>query len=263
MGNTSRDTSIRERQDSAPFVKLDSSDTPYSVVRGVKQAIGALSEAAGHQIPAEINKHIKDVLLTNATDGSRVSFPCPLKEAEAIVALKTVEASAVAAIADIRFGAKERKIEVNLERAECFLFSAYLATIGGLWKQDPEVKSKLKSRSLNLLSISVPPLILSDTDLFHAQSILYRRLAANLYATKIPGQYFHIHGSLEASTTLNMIGLEAFRPDLTDYQECIKTIESHVKKYSTTELEEMNARKHQAGVSVLKWEEFQQTSHVS
>ncbi|KIM95055.1 hypothetical protein OIDMADRAFT_172141 [Oidiodendron maius Zn] len=244
MGNTSRDTSIRERQDSALFAKLDCSDTSYSVVRGVRQAIGALSEAAGHQIPAEINRHIKDVSLTNATDGSRVSFPCPLKEAEAIVALKAVEASAVAAIADIRFGAKERKIEVNLERAECFLFSAYLATIGGLWKQDPEVKSKLK-----------------DTDLFQAQSILYRRLAANLYATKIPGQYFHIHGSLEASTTLNMIGLEAFRPDLTDYQECIKTIESHVEKYSTTELEEMNARKHQAGVSVLKWEEFQQTSH--
>jgi hypothetical protein len=60
-----------------------------------------------------------------------------------------------------------------------------------------------------------------------------------------------------------MIGLGAFRPDLTDYQECIKTIESHVKRYSAAELEDMNAREQQAGVTVLKWEEFQKTYHFS
>jgi hypothetical protein len=102
-----------------------------------------------------------------------------------------------------------------------------------------------------------------DTDLLQAQSNLYRRLSANLYETKNPGEYFHIHGSLEAGKTLNMIGLEAYRPDLTDYRECINTIESHVKKFSASELEEMNARERQAGVTALKWEQFKQTSHVS
>jgi hypothetical protein len=87
-------------------------------------------------------------------------------------------------------------------------------------------------------------------------------LAANLYETRIPGEYFHIHGSLEAGKTLNMIGLQSHRPDLTDYGECINTIESHVKLFSATELERMNARERQAGVTALKWEDFKQTNHV-
>jgi hypothetical protein len=60
-----------------------------------------------------------------------------------------------------------------------------------------------------------------------------------------------------------MIGLEAFRPDLIDYRECINTIESHVKQFTATELEEMNATERQAGVTALKWEAFKRTPHVS
>lgn len=101
-----------------------------------------------------------------------------------------------------------------------------------------------------------------DTDLLAAQSNLYRRLSANLYETKTPGEYFHIHGSLEATTTLNMIGLEGQRPDMTDYHECLKLIGSHVKQFTTEELETMNAAKKQAGVTALKWSQFQETNHV-
>ena len=103
---------------------------------------------------------------------------------------------------------------------------------------------------------------LADTDLLKAQAILYRRLSANLYETKNPGEYYHIHGSLEATKTLNMIGLEGHRPDLTDYQECIDIIESHVKQFTVAELEKMNAREKQAGVMALKWEDFKKTNHV-
>jgi hypothetical protein len=99
--------------------------------------------------------------------------------------------------------------------------------------------------------------------LLKAQSILYRRLSANLYETKIPGEYYHIHGSLEASKTLRMIGLEPYRPDLTDYRACLDTIESHVKKFTAAQLEEMNARERQAGVTALKWDDFKRTNHVS
>lgn len=105
------------------------------------------------------------------------------------------------------------------------------------------------------------PLILVDTDLLQAQSILYRRLSANLYETKNPGEYFHLHGSLEATQALNMIGLEGHRPDLTDYHECIKIIEEHVKQFTVDELEEMNRKIKQAGVTCLKWEDFQATEH--
>jgi hypothetical protein len=88
-------------------------------------------------------------------------------------------------------------------------------------------------------------------------------MSANLYETKEPGEYYHIHGSLEASTTLRMIGLEPFRPDLTTHQEIASTIESAVKKFTVKELEVMNAQNRQAGVPVLKHYDFLQSAHVS
>jgi hypothetical protein len=100
-----------------------------------------------------------------------------------------------------------------------------------------------------------------DTDLLQAQSVLYRRLSANLYETRKPGEYFHLHGSLEATKALNMIGLEGERPDLTDYHECIKIIEDHMKQFTADQLEEMNWSIKQAGVTCLKWEDFQETQH--
>ena len=77
-------------------------------------------------------------------------------------------------------------------------------------------------------------------------------MSANLYKTKTEGEYYHIHGSLEASTTLKMIGLEPFRPDLETHEQISSTIEAAVMQFTTAELEEMNAVKRQAGVPVLK-----------
>jgi hypothetical protein len=59
-----------------------------------------------------------------------------------------------------------------------------------------------------------------------------------------------------------MIGLESHRPDLIEYRECIDTIEKHVKRFTVLELEKMNARERQAGVTVLKWEDFRVSNHV-
>lgn len=87
-------------------------------------------------------------------------------------------------------------------------------------------------------------------------------MSANLYETKVPGEYYHIHGSLEASTTLGMIGLEPFRPDLESHEDIVRVIEGAVTKYSTAELEELNAKNRQAGVPALKHEDFLKTPHV-
>lgn len=59
-----------------------------------------------------------------------------------------------------------------------------------------------------------------------------------------------------------MIGLEAYRPDLTGYRQCIDVIEDHVKRFTVAELEKLNARERQAGVKAFKWEDFQKTNHV-
>ncbi|KAI9857552.1 MAG: hypothetical protein M1830_006371, partial [Pleopsidium flavum] len=216
----------------------------YSVRDECRRSLEKLLHLAGQQIPKDFSKHITDVNFSTPKDSDVVSLPCPFKETEAISALKAVEACAAAAIADLRYPSKRRKIDIDVEGATCFLFSAYLSTVDGMDKANPNVKSKLK-----------------DTDLLQAQSILYRRLSANLYETKNPGEYFHLHGSLEATTALNMIGLEGHRPDMTDYHECVDLIEKHVKQFSAEELERLNAEKRQAGVTCLKWEEFKKTKH--
>ena len=59
-----------------------------------------------------------------------------------------------------------------------------------------------------------------------------------------------------------MIGLEGHRPEMTDYHQCIDLIESHVRRFSAAELEEMNAKHGQAGVTCLKYEDFKKTDYV-
>ena len=87
-------------------------------------------------------------------------------------------------------------------------------------------------------------------------------MSANLYETKTQGDYYHIHGSLEATRTLNMIGLEAFRPDLIKHDAIVSVIEPAVRKFTVCELETMNAHNRQAGVPAYRHEEFLKTPHV-
>lgn len=87
-------------------------------------------------------------------------------------------------------------------------------------------------------------------------------MSANLYETKRPGEYYHIHGSLEASTTLRMIGLEPFRPDLDTHEAIVHAIETAVKQYTVEDLEKLNSENRQAGVAALKHEDFLKTPHV-
>jgi len=120
----------------------------YSVLDGSKRATTTLARLVVDQLPSECLQHLEDVTLTTSTDGTQIYFPCPFKETEATVALKSLEASVVAAIADLRYPheGRHRKIEVDLEKAATFLFSTYIAKIDGMGKQDPHVKSKLKRK---------------------------------------------------------------------------------------------------------------------
>lgn len=87
-------------------------------------------------------------------------------------------------------------------------------------------------------------------------------MSANLYQTAEPGEFYHIHGSLEASTTLGMLGLEPERPDLDTHEKIVHVIEGAVKKFTVAELEDMNARNRQAGVKAFKHQDFLRTEHV-
>ncbi|KAI5928579.1 CoA-transferase family III [Camillea tinctor] len=219
---------------------------PYSVGQGAQTALKALLQSSRSELPAEFLRYVEDVIFAKPSlTADTVCLPCPLLQQETCAALKALEGCATAAIANLRRSKNDEKrdIVVNLERVTCFLMSAYITNIDGLDKCNPKTRMRLP-----------------DTDLHQAQSILYRRLSAGLYETR-DGDFYHIHGSLEASTTLRMLGLPPFSPELTDYRHCIDTIESAVKQFSAAELEQLNNQLRQAGISALTNQQYQQTPH--
>jgi hypothetical protein len=113
------------------------------LLSGTHSALQQLLHNAEGQLPAESLSHINRVQFSTANTGTPY-FPSPLKQTEAISALKAVEAGVASSIADLRDGPKSRSINVDLERATAFLFSTYLATVGGLDKANPKVKKLLK-----------------------------------------------------------------------------------------------------------------------
>lgn len=111
-----------------------------------QRSLDKLLQLAGQQIPKEVRRHLTEVTFSAPKGSDVVSLPCPFKETEATSVLKAVEACAAAAIADLRYPSKRRKIDVDVERATCFLFSAYLSTVNGMNKANPNVKSRLKGQ---------------------------------------------------------------------------------------------------------------------
>ncbi|KAE8452577.1 hypothetical protein EG329_013836 [Mollisiaceae sp. DMI_Dod_QoI] len=216
---------------------------PYSPLKETYRFFNLLrNDTEIFRLPPSFSDSMQNVAFES--DFSQVYFPIPLKETEIAAALKAVEGCVASALADLRGGQQRRMIKVNLEKTTCWLMSMYLAKIGGLSKLDDGVKDLLK-----------------DTDLLHSQSDPYRRMAAGLYATKDPGRYYHIHGSLDATTTLNMLGLDSYRPDLRTHEDISNTIERAVMDFTVAQLEDLNNSNRQAGVEALKYEDFLQTPH--
>ncbi|KAK4225559.1 CoA-transferase family III domain-containing protein [Podospora fimiseda] len=233
------------RMDARHVARSSKSTHPYSVIQGSRVALDSLLDLCRTAIPRDFVPLARNVKIASTSgNGDQIHFPSPLKEQDLTAAIKALEACAVGAIANLRYGTARRTVTVDLDKISGFLMSAYLTTIGGMDKQDVRVKEKIP-----------------DTDLNRAQSILYRRLSANLYSTKNPGEYYHIHGSLDASTTLQMLGLPKENPKLTDYRECINTIEKAVMKHTAADLDKLNTEHRQAGIQAYTWEQFQNLPH--
>lgn len=115
----------------------------YSLLDGTRTALEQLLAKLKDNLPKEALPHISEIHFSTANTGTPY-FPSPLKQTEAITALKAVEAGVASAIADLKDGPITRSIDVDLERATAFLFSTYLATVGGMDKAHPKVKRLLK-----------------------------------------------------------------------------------------------------------------------
>ena len=113
-------------------------------------------------LPAEIRQLKKNVHFKSHRDSPY--FPVPFKETETGAALKAIEGSLAAALADLKGGGlrSNRNVTIDLEKTTAFLFQAYLATVGGLSKLDPAVKAKLKGmKLLKILEVLTSPFLTS------------------------------------------------------------------------------------------------------
>lgn len=121
---------------------------PYSVSEGSRDAFRLLWKSVETEIPDEFLQHVDRVVFRKYSDlGDAICFPCPLREQEAVAALKALEGCAAAAIANIRGFRREREISVTLEHVASLLMSTYITNIDGLDKCSPEAKKRIPGSS--------------------------------------------------------------------------------------------------------------------
>lgn len=124
---------------------MTNSDTGYSPVKEAGRIFSLLCDQSQRlSLPPEVVAGKDGVSFYSSHD--EIYYPIPFKETETLAALKGVEGSVAAALADLRYGqsAERRNVKISLEKATAFGCQAYMAKVDGLTKLDPAVKSKLK-----------------------------------------------------------------------------------------------------------------------
>jgi hypothetical protein len=92
-------------------------------------------------------------------------------------------------------------------------------------------------------------------------AMAYQRLIwFQIYKTKEPNGYYHTHGSLEPTPTLQLVGLPGYNSKLTRYDEIVNHIQEQCVKFTAEELDAGIERSHQAGGPVLKLADFLKTA---
>jgi hypothetical protein len=125
------------------------------VVAGAKDALAKLCLACRTELPEAILAFADAVEITSASGkGDEVHFPCPLREQEAVTAIKALEACAAAAIAQLRYGMESKKIRIDVDRVSAFLMSAYLTTLDGMDKADPRIRERIPGGRISVDNVS-------------------------------------------------------------------------------------------------------------
>lgn len=156
----------------------------------------------------------------------------PWKFTEAISTLKGLEGAFAAFIAKQRFGNhfQPGSISINCDHAALFVFSAMSTTINDKSVYDSSVTTNLR-----------------DWDLHDSLKFRYRQLATNVYKTR-DAKFFHLHGSLNATPSQKMIGIDPTRVDITDTDEILGIYGKAVAVFDASTLDTLaNDQYRQAG----------------
>ncbi|KAH7127334.1 CAIB/BAIF family enzyme [Dactylonectria macrodidyma] len=197
-----------------------------------------LLDAPALSIPESVRKERKHVSFSFDRESF---FPTPYKLSESITSLWTLVVLLASAISRQRYATDVDSITVDIPQATLMVMSAFLFKINnrGIW--DPSVQKR--TAPLDLGKIQEP----------------YRAFATNIYQTK-DGRWFHLHGGLDTTKTLFMLGLTQHRPDLSSPDSGIeikkiysKAVSQHNSKWLDLEV---NEHWRQAGTICYTEDEF-------
>ncbi|KAK8030061.1 CAIB/BAIF family enzyme [Apiospora rasikravindrae] len=196
-------------------------------------------------LPLEVLAAASRTTFTTATTIARPFIPVPTKVTECSTALWALLATYANALTTHRFNLPAyQPVVVDSDAATAFTFSFLLLKLNGKPLTDPSVR---------------PRLLRHDTT---NQSHPWRRLCTNVYQTG-DGRWFHLHGGLDASPSLRMLGLPTHQPDLTDDMEIIARYADHVRAVADDadwlDLE-CNEHWHQAGTVCLTAQEYRDSA---
>ncbi|XEV00965.1 hypothetical protein FSHL1_006252 [Fusarium sambucinum] len=165
----------------------------------------------------------------------------PLKITESSTALTALVATAANVAASERYDIDYQEVEINTDLATLFLESVLLPTIGGKsFVQNPSMLAEFAKMDVHQMSKPI------------------RRFATNVYRTK-DGRWYHLHGSMNSTPTMEMIGVED--TDVSS-EEAIKIFAEKVAQWDSQEIETTaNETFKQAGVVCHTPDEFFASDH--
>ncbi|PNP78695.1 hypothetical protein FNYG_08041 [Fusarium nygamai] len=165
----------------------------------------------------------------------------PLKITESSAALNALVATAANVAAAERYGINYQNVEINTDLATLFLESVLLPTIGGKhFMQSSKMLAELAKMDLHQMSKPI------------------RRYATNVYRTK-DGRWYHLHGSMNALPTMEMLGVED--SDVST-EKAFEIYTKKVAQWDSQDIEKVaNEKFKQAGVICYTPDEFFASEH--
>ncbi|GAB7347766.1 hypothetical protein MBLNU459_g5312t1 [Dothideomycetes sp. NU459] len=169
-------------------------------------------------------------------DDAKPFVPTPCKITESSSALSALVATAASVVAAERYGLEYQDITVNTDVATLFLMSVLLPTVDG---KSAHANEQLRKEA-------------AKGDLYDMSKPIHQE-CTNVYQTK-DGRWYHLHGSMNASTTMAMVGVE--EQDVTR-EQAIEIYAAKVAQWDAETIDrKSNEEKKQAGVICYTPEEF-------
>jgi hypothetical protein len=226
-----------------------------------------------YSIPEETSKVFQKAILSNPliakdlppeiaqasskihfTGSASPSLPINFRFAEAVSALKALEASLVNILLKRKYGVEDyQPVTINTDHATLFIMSTLL------WTIDPaeggENISPTTLRGATGLDKYFP-----SQDKHRVNVGIYRNLATNIYKCA-DGRYYHTHNSLNPDPTLDCVGLP-HDMDVSSYEEGVKHFAEAFSKLNSEEMDKKyNNEYGQAGSICYTADEFLASEH--